>query len=220
MSEAVPAIRSRSAPAPASSRPRSYLALIAGSLAALPLVNVAFDIATGGLGVDPVEDLIRRSGWWALTLLVCTLAVTPVRRLTGWNPLIQIRRPIGVAAFCYALLHFTVYVTIDQWFALSYIIEDILERPFITAGFVALLLLAPLAATSTRDSIRRLGGKRWRRLHRLIYPAALLAVLHYYWLVKADTTKPLIYAGVVIGLLLLRLKIPAMGKPARERADA
>jgi methionine sulfoxide reductase heme-binding subunit len=183
--------------------------MIAGVLALIPLANIGWDTATGGLGVEPVEALVRRTGWWALTLLVATLAVTPARRVTGWNRLIQARRPIGVIAFVYALLHFIVYVAIKQWFALNFIIEDILERPFITAGFIALCLLTPLAATSTRNSIRRLGGKRWQMLHRLIYPAALLGVLHYFWLVKADTRPPLLYAAIVITLLLLRVKLPS-----------
>jgi sulfoxide reductase heme-binding subunit YedZ len=179
---------------------------MAAVLAFVPLANILFDAATGGLGAEPVEALVRRTGWWALTLLVVTLAVTPVRRLSGWNRLIQIRRPVGVIAFVYAALHFIVYVAIKQWFALSYIIEDILERPFITAGFAALCLLVPLAATSTRNSIRRLGGKRWQKLHTLIYPAAMLGVLHYFWLVKADTRPPLLYAAILATLLLLRFK--------------
>jgi sulfoxide reductase heme-binding subunit YedZ len=174
-------------------------------LAALPLVKILVDTTTGQLGADPVEALIRRTGWWALTLLVATLAVTPVRRFTGWNRIITIRKPLGLMSFLYACLHFLLYVGIDQFFAFSYIIEDILERPYITAGFVALLMLLALAVTSRRDSIRKLGGKRWRRIHFLIYPASLLAVLHYYWLVKADTRPPLAFAGVVMVLLLARL---------------
>lgn len=154
-----------------------------------------------------MEALLRRTGWWGLTLLVATLAITPLRRWTGWNRLIQVRRPLGVLAFVYATLHFLVYLTLDRWFAFEYILEDILERPFITAGFTALLLMLPLALTSTRDSIRRLGGKRWRRLHRLVYPAAMLGVLHYYWLVKADTTRPLIYAVLLGASLTFRLPI-------------
>ncbi|MEX2571301.1 MAG: protein-methionine-sulfoxide reductase heme-binding subunit MsrQ [Gemmatimonadota bacterium] len=185
---------------------RPPIAAAAALLALVPLANIGWDAVTGGLGAEPVEALMRRTGWWALTLLVITLAVTPVRRFSGWNSLIQARRPLGVIAFAYASLHFTIYITIDQWFAVQYIVEDILERPFITAGFAALVLLTPLAATSTRNSIRRIGGKRWRRLHRLIYPAALLAVLHYFWLVKADTRPPLLYAGIVIVLLLLRVR--------------
>jgi len=194
------------------------LGTIATVLALVPLANIAFDTATGGLGVEPVEALVRRTGWWGLTLLVATLSVTPVRRLTGWNRIIQIRRPLGVTAFVYTLLHFVIYVAIKQWFALSYIIEDILERPFITAGFAALCMLVPLAATSTRNSIRRLGGKRWQRLHRLVYPAAMLGVLHYYWLVKADTRPPLLYAAILGTLLLLRLELPGR-VPARRRSS-
>ncbi len=180
--------------------------IIATALAAIPLAKIFYDLFTGGLGVDPIEELIRRTGWWALTLLVATLAVTPVRRFTGWNRLIQVRKPLGLMAFLYACLHFLTYVGIDQFFALSYIIEDILERPYITAGFTALVMLSALAATSRRDSIRKLGGKKWRRIHSMIYPAALLGVLHYYWLVKADTRPPLVYAAVVVILLAARVR--------------
>jgi sulfoxide reductase heme-binding subunit YedZ len=190
-------------------------------LALIPLANLIFDAFTGGLGVEPIERFIRRSGFWALTLLVTTLAVTPVRRLTGWNRLIQARKPLGLMAFGYACLHLTTYVAVDQFFGFSYILDDILERPFITAGFTTFLLLLPLALTSTKSSIRRLGGKRWRRIHALIYPAGLLAVLHYYWLVKADTRPPLLYAAIVVTLLLLRVKFPASARaatPARAKA--
>jgi methionine sulfoxide reductase heme-binding subunit len=185
------------------------LPLLASVLALVPLALLLRDAATGNLGVEPVEALTRRTGWWGLTLLVVTLAVTPVRRITGWNRLIQIRKPLGLIAFAYVLLHFLNYIVIDQWFGWPYIVEDILERPFITAGFLAFLLLVPLAATPTRGAIRRLGGRRWQLLHRLIYPAAGLAVLHYFWLVKADTSKPLLFAGIVGILLLLRLPVPA-----------
>jgi methionine sulfoxide reductase heme-binding subunit len=198
---------------------RAPLTWIVSALALLPLVWLAADASLGRLGVEPVEVVIRRSGWWALFFLVATLAVTPIRRLTGWNRLIQVRRPLGVIAFIYAALHLLLYVGLDQWFGWSYIIEDILERPFITAGFLAFLLLIPLAATSTRASIRRLGGKRWQRLHRLVYPAAALAVLHFFWLVKADTREPLIFAGVLALLLALRLPVlsrSGSGHTARE----
>jgi methionine sulfoxide reductase heme-binding subunit len=196
----------------AKGRARLSIGLVTTIAALSPLGLLAWDTATGGLGVEPVEALIRRTGWWALTLLVATLAVTPLRRITGWNKLIQMRRPLGVVSFSFAALHFTLYVTIDSWFALSYIIEDIMERPFITAGFTAFLMLIPLAATSTKASIRRLGGKRWQRLHRLIYPAALLASLHYFWLVKADTRPPILYAAIIVTLLLLRIKLPHASK--------
>jgi sulfoxide reductase heme-binding subunit YedZ len=178
----------------------------------VPFLLLVFDTATGNLGVDPVETIMRRTGFWTITLLVATLAVTPVRRLTGWNRLIDIRRPLGVASFGYACLHFLNYLVIDQFFGWSFIIEDILERPFITAGFTAFLLLAPLAATSTRASIRRLGGKRWNRLHRLIYPASLLGAFHYFWAVKADRNLPILYASILLILLGSRLK----GRPSQK----
>lgn len=196
------------------------LGTIATISAAVPLALILWDLATGGLGAEPVEALMRRTGWWALTLLVVTLAVTPIRRATGFNRIIAVRRPLGLMAFLYASLHFLNYIVIDQWFAWEYILEDILERPLITAGFTALVLLVPLAATSTRNSIRRLGGKRWQRLHRLIYPAALLGVLHYFWLVKADRTQPVVYAAVVVTLLALRVWNPLARKPSRARVPS
>ena len=189
------------------------------TLVLIPLVILGIDIVTGGLGVEPVEAGIRRTGWWALTLLVATLAVTPLRRITGWNQLIEARKPLGLAAFGYACLHLFGYVVVDQWFGWTYIVEDILERPFITAGFTTFLLLLPLALTSTKGAIRRLGGRRWRRLHRLIYPASLLGVLHYFWLVKADTRPPLLYAAIVVVLLALRVYNPFARKhPSRDRS--
>ena len=197
--------------------------LVATALAAVPLCLIAFDAATGNLGAEPVEALMRRTGWWALTILLATLAVTPLRRVTGWNHLIKARRPLGLMAFLYAVLHFTNYIVIDQWFAWDYIIEDLLERPLITAGFTALILLLPLALTSTKGAIRRLGGKRWQKLHRLIYPAAALGVLHYYWLIKADKTLPIAFAAILVILLASRLWAPsrrvsrkAAKSPARQ----
>jgi methionine sulfoxide reductase heme-binding subunit len=192
-------------PRPRSGKRRLPIAWVASALALLPLAWLVADAFLGRLGVEPVEVVVRRSGWWALTLLIVTLAVTPLRRLTGWNSVVQARRALGLWAFGYASLHVLLYVGLDQGFGWSYILEDILERPFITAGFVAFVLLVPLAATSTRDSIRRLGGKRWQRLHRLVYPAAMLAVLHFFWLVKADVREPLLFAGVLALLLAARL---------------
>src|SRR5690606_38093966 len=135
---------------------RKALPKIATLLAFVPFVKLVWDAGTGGLGVEPVEQLIRRTGWWAVTLLGLTLAVTPVRRISSWNRLIALRRPLGLMAFFYACLHLTSYVAIDQFFGFSYILDDILERPFITAGFTAFLLLVPLAASSTKKAIRRL----------------------------------------------------------------
>jgi sulfoxide reductase heme-binding subunit YedZ len=156
-----------------------------------------------GLGANPIEAILHVSGRWALAFLLLSLAVTPVRRITGWHRVIGLRRLLGLFAFFYAALHFLIYLGLDQGFAWSFIGEDIAERPFITVGFAALVLLTPLAVTSTRGWIRRL-GKRWQLLHRLVYPAAALGVLHFYWKVKADTFWPLIVAFILGALLLAR----------------
>lgn len=162
----------------------------------------------GRLGANPVETVTHDTGQWALRLLLVTLAVTPLRRLTGWSPILRLRRMLGLFAFFYALLHLTTYLWLDQFFAWSAVLEDVLERPFITLGMAAFLLLVPLAATSTNAMIRRLGGRRWRLLHRLVYPAAALAVAHFLWLVKADLREPLVYAGVLA--LLMAARLPAL----------
>ena len=156
------------------------------------------------LGINPVETIILVEGRWTLVFLLATLAVTPIRRLTGWNRIVQLRRLLGLFAFFHACVHFLSYVGIDHLFALSIIVEDVLERRYITAGFTALVLLVPLAVTSTRGWIRRL-GKRWQRLHRLSYVAASLGVLHFYWKVKADTFWPLVAAVTLAGLFAVRL---------------
>jgi sulfoxide reductase heme-binding subunit YedZ len=174
-------------------------------LALVPLARIAVQALNGGLGGNPIEEALHRTGWWALTFLILTLSVTPVRRLTGIGWLIKFRRMLGLYAFFYAVVHFAVYVGIDQYFAWEYILEDIRERPYITVGFTALLILVPLAATSTKRMIRRLGGRRWNRLHRLVYVAAALGVLHFLWLVKADTREPLIFGAVLATLLGYRL---------------
>jgi sulfoxide reductase heme-binding subunit YedZ len=134
-----------------------------------------------------------------------TLAVTPARRLTGWNRLIQLRRMLGLFAFFYGSLHFLTYIWLDQFFAVDEIIADVMERPFITVGFASFALLIPLAATSTTAMIRRLGGKWWQRLHRLVYAIAIGGVVHYLWLVKADIQQPLIYGSILGGLLVYRV---------------
>jgi sulfoxide reductase heme-binding subunit YedZ len=160
----------------------------------------------GNLTANPVELLTNWTGFTTLTLLMVTLAVTPIRRLTGWNAVIKLRRPIGLFAYFYACIHLSIYIVLDLFFQWGLIAEDILKRPYITVGFSAFLLLTPLALTSTKGWIRRL-GKRWQKLHRLIYAAAALGVLHYYWKVKADTRAPLIFAGIVILLMLLRTNV-------------
>lgn len=144
----------------------------------------------GWLGANPIEKLTHVTGMTALVILLVTLAITPVRRLIGWNPLIKLRRPLGLFAFFYAVLHFSVWMVLDLGFELEWIWEDIVERPYITVGFTAFVLLIPLAVTSTTGWIRRL-GKRWALLHRLAYAATALGLVHFYWLVKADVRLPL-----------------------------
>ncbi len=173
----------------------------------LPAALLLAGLLRGTLGADPVAALLWQTGLWALRLLLASLAVTPLQRLTGWRWPIRWRRQLGLFAFFYACLHLAVYAVFDRSLDLAAVWEDIVERPFITVGALAFLLLAPLAATSTRGAVRRL-GPRWQQLHRLVYLAAGLAVLHYLWLVKADLRPPLIYAGILAVLLLLRLPLP------------
>ena len=184
--------------------PRRLEAALVFGLCLLPLGLLAADALRGALGANPVEALEHRTGDWALRLLLLTLALTPLRRLGGWQWPLRRRRMLGLFAFFYASVHLVVYVVVDQFLDLAAVWEDILERPYVLAGSLAWLLLLPLALTSTRAAMRRL-GRRWKRLHRLVYAAAGLAVLHYLWLVKADLREPLLYAAVLVLLLLLRL---------------
>ncbi len=160
----------------------------------------------GGLGANPVEFVTHSTGWWALTFLCITLAVTPLRRLSGWQALLRLRRMLGLFAFFYAAVHFVTYVWFDQWFALDDILADVWKRPFITVGFAAFLLLVPLAVTSTNRMMRRL-GRRWSQLHRLAYLVLVLGVLHFWWLKqgKNDLAEPLVFAAVAAVLLGSRL---------------
>ena len=170
----------------------------------LPLALLAWDTWNGALGADPVAQLEHRSGDWALRLLLATLAITPLRRLTGWNKAIRFRRMLGLFAFFYVSVHLTIYLVIDLGGFWSQLLTEIAKRPYITVGFTAWLLLIPLALTSTNAMMRRL-GRNWQRLHKLVYLIAVLGVLHFLWLVKADHREPAIYLGVLIVLLLLRL---------------
>jgi sulfoxide reductase heme-binding subunit YedZ len=167
----------------------------------------------GWLGANPAETLTHVTGMTTLVLLLVTLAVTPVRRITGWNPVIRLRRPLGLFAFAYALTHFTIWFAFYNVFNLDYMIADVAERPYITVGFTAFLILIPMAATSTKGWIRRL-GKRWSTLHKGIYVAATLGVIHVYWLVKADTRLPVFLGACLLLLLALRVRTPER-RPAR-----
>jgi sulfoxide reductase heme-binding subunit YedZ len=178
----------------------------------LPLALLVWRVADGGTGPNPVEAITHDTGDWALRLLLVTLAVTPLRRLTGWRWLVRLRRMLGLYAFFYAALHFTTYLWLEQFFDWQAIVADLVKRPYITVGFAALVLMVPLAVTSTREWQRRL-GPRWKQLHRLVYAIGVLGVLHYVWLVKADLLEPAIYAGVLAVLLAARL--PRGGRRAR-----
>lgn len=171
----------------------------------IPLAWLLVRAATDGLGAEPIEEATHITGFSALSLLMATLSITPLRRLDGLNGLIGARRSLGISAFAYACLHFAIYL-LDQGFALDYIVEDVAERWWVTVGFTALLLLLPLAVTSTRGWIRRL-GKRWQKLHRLVYLAAGLGVLHFFLLVKEDIRQPVLFALVFALLMALRLPL-------------
>lgn len=193
----------------------------------LPLLRLIALGIGGGLGANPIEFITRSTGTWTLVGLLVTLSVTPLRRLTGRADLVRYRRMLGLFAFFYACLHVVIYIGLAQFFDPAAIARDIVKRPFVTAGFMAFVLLIPLAATSTHAMMRRL-GRRWQPLHRLIYLIALLGVVHYLWLVKKDLTEPLLYGGVLalllaarlpwgVGLLQsirtrFRMRSPAMGK--------
>ena len=168
------------------------------------LLAGAFSIAGQGLGANPIEELLHALGRWGLKILLLTLAITPLRRWTGWNWLIRFRRMLGLFAFFYIVLHFLVYAVLDQGLDLEAIVEDVLKRPYITLGMAGLLMLVPLAVTSTKGMMRRL-GKRWQKLHRLVYVIAVVGVWHFYWQVKLDTLEPTLYALVLAGLLGVRV---------------
>lgn len=191
---------------------------------------------TGNLSANPLSDLTNETGLWAIRFLCISLAVTPLRRITGWNALIKFRRMMGLYAFFYGALHFLVYTIADRFAGLDFpdgivswttvrnlamsVGEDIYKRPFITIGFITLMLMLPLAVTSTAGWIRRLGGKKWAALHRLAYVAGITAVVHYYWLVKADVRSPLLYAAIVGVLLGLRLYWMRMKASAAARMQS
>ncbi len=168
----------------------------------IPFVLLSWGLLRGDLGINPVETLQHTTGDWTLRFLIFTLAITPLRKTFKLPELIRYRRMLGLFAFFYVVLHFLTYLGPDQSFNFSGMWDDVAKRKFVTVGFAAFVLLIPLAATSTAGMIRRLGGKRWQALHRLIYICAILGVIHYYWLVKSDVRKPVFY-GALVGILLL-----------------
>src|SRR5215813_13216622 len=174
-------------------------------LCLVPTAWLAFAALTDKLSANPIRDITEDTGTWTLRLLLLTLAVTPLRKLTGWNEIIRYRRMLGLYAFFYGFLHFLTYAWLDQFFSIADIVQDVYKRPFITAGFSAFVVMLPLAITSTKKWIGRLGGKRWQLLHRLTYFGAIAGVVHYLWLVKADTQRPLIYGFLLTVLLGFRV---------------
>lgn len=174
-------------------------------LAALaPFLWLVFRASTDRLSANPIEDITLTTGIWALRFLLVTLAITPIRRITGLHRVIQYRRMLGLFAFFYATVHLLIYVVLDQGLAFQYILADIVKRPYITAGMTAFVLMLPLALTSTRGWIRRL-GRRWQTLHRLVYVSAIAACLHFIWKVKVVIGEPVYYAAILAGLLLFRV---------------
>jgi sulfoxide reductase heme-binding subunit YedZ len=169
-----------------------------------PAAYLVYGVFAHALGANPIDAVTDETGTWTLRFLVLTLLVTPLRKLTGWNSLIKFRRMLGLFAFFYGSLHFLTYLVLDQFFDVSAIVADIVKRPFITMGFLAFVLMIPLAATSTAGWIRRLGGRRWNLLHRLAYVSAVAGVVHYWWLVKSDISRPARYGAIVAVLLVTR----------------
>ena len=189
------------------------------ALCLVPLARLTWLGTHHSLGANPIEYITHSTGWWTLTFLLITLSVTPLRRLTGWNWLLRLRRMLGLFAFFYVCLHFVTYIWLDQFFDWHSMVKDIAKRPFITVGFTAFLLLIPLAATSTNRMVKRLGARRWQRLHRAVYVIAVLGVLHFWWLVKKDIREPLLFAALLGLLFLVRLiyrlrKTHASARPA------
>jgi sulfoxide reductase heme-binding subunit YedZ len=170
----------------------------------VPVARLALGALRSQLGANPIEKITHQTGDWTLILLLVTLAITPLRRITGVNEIIAFRRMLGLFAFFYGTLHFLTYSWLDKFFDWHVIVKDVYKRPLITAGFTGFVLMIPLAVTSTKGWIRRL-GKKWQLLHRLIYVSAIAGVVHYIWLVKKDVRKPLTYAAVLAVLLLWRI---------------
>ena len=170
----------------------------------LPMSLLGWATVNGQLSANPLEDIRDTTGIWTLRFLMLTLSITPLRRITGWLELIRFRRMFGLFAFFHSVLHFITYIWLDQFFAWDAILEDLTKRRFIMAGYAGFALLIPLAITSTKKWIGRLGGKKWQMLHRLIYVSAAAGVIHYFWRVKLDVRRPLLYAGVLAILLLSR----------------
>ncbi|RKZ81160.1 MAG: sulfoxide reductase heme-binding subunit YedZ [Gammaproteobacteria bacterium] len=183
----------------------SKFKLIIFIVSLVPAIWLTIALVTNQLGANPIEAITRETGLWALRFLWLTLLITPLRWLTGWNSLITIRRMLGLYVFFYAVLHMLMYLWLDQFFDIDEIIKDIIKRPFITIGFVTFTSLIPLVVTSNNAMVKRLGGKRWKKLHQLTYFIAVASSIHFYMLVKQDKAEPLIYMALLILLLGVRI---------------
>lgn len=190
--------------------------LIIGAM--VPLAAMAIGVVQGRLGANPIAEIINELGLVSLIFLIASLACTPARWLFGWSWPIRIRRELGLLAFFYAVLHVLVYAVLDQGLDWAVIFEDVAQRPFITVGFLALVLMMPLAGTSTNGAVRRLGFRRWTRLHQLAYLAGVLAVVHFLWRVKIDISQPLLYGTVLAALLLVRVAFWLRGRSEKAAA--
>lgn len=188
-------------------KPDRWLKPVLHGLALCPLAWIAFFGVTGGLGANPIEQGLRDLGDWALIVLLVALAVTPLRRLTGWSALARVRRLVGLWAFAYAVLHILTYVGVDQFFDWAAIFSDLVKRTYIMFGMAAFVLLLGLALTSADRARKVLGGRRWKQLHKAVYAAGVLAVIHYVFMVKADLRGPIIYA-VILAILLAARRLP------------
>ncbi|MCH9674903.1 MAG: sulfoxide reductase heme-binding subunit YedZ [Gammaproteobacteria bacterium] len=182
--------------------------------ALVPAIMLGVSAWRADLGPNPVETLTHVTGEWGLRFLIATLALSPLRKLFGWTSVLKFRRMLGLFAFFYTTMHLSTYLVLDQFFAWEDIVADIIKRPYITIGFAAFLCMLPLALTSTRFAMIKL-GKRWRQLHRLSYVAGILGVAHFLWLVRADSREPLIYAAILLVLLLMRIPRKRSARPSR-----
>jgi len=182
--------------------------------ASAPLLSILLRARSGALGANPIAEALNELGLMALVLLIASLACTPLRTLVGWTWPIRVRRLLGLLAFAYATLHVAVYAGLDQGLDLRAVLADVFKRRFIFVGFAAFVMMAPLAWTSTKGAVRRMGYVRWKRLHLLVYPAALCAVVHFVWRVKKDLSEPLAYAAILAALLLVRVVARGSGTVA------
>jgi len=201
---------------------RRYIKVVVFLACLAPVGWLLIAAATDNLSANPIKDITESTGIWTLRFLIITLCITPARQLTSFKELIRYRRMLGLFAFFYGFLHFMTYVWLDQFFAFHDILLDVYKRPFITAGFTGIVAMVPLAITSTKKWIARLGGRQWQRLHRLAYLSALAGVIHYLWLVKAAIQRPVLY-GLALSILLgyrLFARLPALRGERKQREVA